>query len=80
MSEQERQAEARREEERANREREEERARKEREERENVRTSMNVYQMGEVFRMIDEKMSPAIEDIIGRDPDEVMLKVKAGMQ
>jgi len=90
--EQERQEEARREEERANREREEERARreredreeerarKEREERENVRTSMNVYQMGEVFRMIDEKMTQAIEDIIGRYPDEVMIKVKVGMQ
>jgi hypothetical protein len=61
-------------------EREEERARREREERERMRTNMNEFQMGEVFRMIDEKMTQAIEDIVGRDTDEVMMKVKAGMQ
>ncbi|MFN9909687.1 MAG: hypothetical protein ACK56F_26820, partial [bacterium] len=81
--EQERQEEARRDEERINREREEERARREREERESRgggRAGMSEFQLGEVFRMIDEKMSQAMEEVIGRDPDEVMQKVKAGME
>jgi hypothetical protein len=81
--EQERQEEARREEERINREREEERARREREEREargGGRAGMSEFQLGEVFRMIDEKMTQAMEEVIGRDPDEVMQKVKAGME
>jgi len=94
--EQERQEEARREEERINREREEERARREREEREEERArrereereargnggrvGMSEFQIGEVFRLIDEKMTQAMEEVIGRDPDEVMQKVKAGME
>ncbi len=56
------------------------REREEREARGGERVNMNEFQIGEVFRMIDEKMSQAMEEIIGRDPDEVMLKVKAEMQ
>jgi hypothetical protein len=41
---------------------------------------MSEFQLGEVFRMIDEKMSQAMDEVIGRDPDEVMQKVKAGME
>jgi hypothetical protein len=81
--EQERQEEIRREEERVNREREEERLRREREEREtrgSGRVGMNEFQIGEIFRKIDEKMVQAMDEVIGREPDEVMLKVKAGMQ